>query len=407
MRDSFPGRFARGAALGLSRVVEPVARGLDWSARSLERQGLEAEARRETGLSDFGDPSYGEGLDRLLASLEEDAGLHFIGRLYVRRLVLQALRNRLLLEAWRKSAPAVRLNPPLVITGLPRSGTTLLHRLVGRQPGLHAPPYWQLARPLPNGPDDTDEARLAKAERELFWYKAAAPSMTSKHLITARVPEECIFALSLTFRTVLFWLVAPVEGYLRWYLEADLAPRYRDYRTILLALQSQSPEETLVLKAPDHLGGIAALLEAVPEARVAQLHRDPVAVVNSFNSLMLSAQNATSARRDVAERAAVNRDYLARELERNLADRRKLPGRVIDIRYDDLVADPVKTAASLLRAAGLRTGKPGRKRLERAVDRRPQGKHGRHVYSGADFGVDDAETRRRFQPYVDAFGLDP
>lgn len=375
---------------------------------SFSADRLEASARRAVGLDDFGDPYYREGLDRLVASLDADADLNIVGRLFLRRVIRTALMNRLLLTAQRRARPDIHeapLRPPLIITGLPRSGTTLLHRTLASAPEFFAPPYWLMARPFPRSPKDTEEARLAAAQREIWWRKSLVPWAAAKHKLSARRPEECIFALALTFHTTLYAILAQVDSYLRWYLAADRRRKYADYRAILLAIQAQRPGATLVLKAPDHLGGLADLVAAVPEAMVVQLHRNPVAVVSSLSSLVQSLRMGMSERHDPARLAATMADILETELRRNMAQRPRLPRPVVDIRYEDLAADPAGTAIGVFKAFGLPLPRGGRRRIANYVARHPQDRWGRHQYSAAEFGIDEAATATRFRFYSDAFGL--
>jgi len=406
MRDRLHSNMIRAAAYGAARTLQRSAKAFGWSPVSLEPETLEAVARRSARLDDFGDPYYREGLGRLVHSLEHDADLHLIGRVYMRRLIGNALINRLLLQEHRRTRPEIHqapLRPPIIITGLPRTGSTLLHRMMSRIPGLFAPPYWLLVRPLPTHPGEPDEVRRSAARREMRWWKVITPSVRAKHKTGITMPEECMLALSLTFQTQFFNSVVPVESYLAWYATSDRRQKYADYRSILLALQAAHPDKTLLLKAPDHLGGLDALCAAVPEAKIVQLHRDPVAVVNSLASLVSSSQFGLTGRRDPQRLAAYLADYLETTLRRSLEQRPHLPVPVLDIHYDRLIADPVDTAAKILAGFDQPLPPRGRAAMAKYLASASQAQRSPHLYSGAEFGLDDAKTAERFKFYSASF----
>lgn len=380
-------------ALGLGRV-------------RLEEGPLLRAATRRTGLADFGDPGFLEGLRALLASAERDADLHLIGRLSLRQIVLDSLVNRLLLAEARERTPGLfarPLVPPIIVTGLPRSGTTFLHRLLAEDPDHHAPRHWELSSPLP--PPGRRDARRQKAERFLKARDFLTDDLDNKHFITADTPEEDSFTLGATFEGMYFWMATPVYGYLEWYLAQDHERKYREYRAWLQVLQAAHPGRRLVLKSPEHTGALSTLLRAVPEARLVQTHRDPVAVLASWTSLSRTAQGMTTDALDGERNAAASLHYLAESARRNLAEHDANPGAVFDVRYDDLVADPGGTVRRIYGHYGLAFTEVFQRNLERYVEENPQGKHGAHRYAPGDFGPGEEEVRSRFAAYDERFGF--
>ena len=403
MKDRLHSNMLRAAVFGTAGAFERSARTFGWQPVSLDPDALEAAARRAMRLEDFGDPYYREGLGRLVQSIEQDADLHLIGRVFMRQYIRNALINRLLLQEHRRARPDIHqapLRPPIIITGLPRTGSTWLHQVMSRVPGFFAPPYWLLVRPLPASPRDTEDARRSAAQREIRVWKSITPSLRDKHKVSVNAPEECVFALSLTFQTQIF--MVPAESYLAWYASSERQGKYADYRSILMVLQAMHPDKTLLLKAPDHLGGLDALCAAVPEARIVQLHRDPVKIMSSVASLAYSAQYGLTNRRDPARVAASLADYFETTLRRNLAHRPHLPVPVLDFHYDEVVADPVGTVAQILSSFHQPLAPRERAKLagyvkRKTKDRRP------HKYSSAEFGLDDAQTAERFSFYSTCF----
>ena len=364
------------------------------------------EAMRRTGLTDFGDPQFEDGLQALLTSAERDASLHFLGRISLRRSVVESLVNRLLLVETQKRKPEVfdaPLIPPLIVLGLPRSGTTYLHRLLAEDPAHHAPPFWELVRPLQQ-PGERDNRREIISQ-ELVWRKRVAPELDRKHFITADTPEECLFMLGATFEALLFWVLAPVQSYIEWYMTQDHTRKYQEYRAWLQVLQAATPGKRLVLKAPEHTGALAALLHAVPEAQIVQTHRDPVSAYASFNSLIATTHATSSTRANVERMAATNLRLLETEIMRNLAAREAIPEVVYDVRYDALVADPIKAVQDVYDRFGLNPSDIYRARLAAYVEEHPRTKHGSHRYALEDCGMGEAHVRTRLAAYYEQFDL--
>ena len=372
----------------------------------LDENAVLGAAMSRAGLTDFGAPGFQDGLRALLASAEQDASLHFLGRVSLRRTVVESLINRLLIVEARKRTPEVfsaPLIPPLIVLGLPRSGTTYLHRLLAEDPAHHAPPFWELVRPLPQ-PGVRDDRRGVIA-RELVWRKRVAPELDRKHFITADTPEECLFMLGATFEALLFWVLAPVQGYMAWYLAQDHTRKYQEYRAWLQVLQAATPGKRLVMKAPEHTGALAALLRAVPEAHVVQTHRDPASAYASFNSLIATTHATSSARPDVRRMAEMNLQLLETEITRNLAARAANPDVVHDVWYDELVADPTGTVWNIYERFELDPSDVYQTRLAAYVQEHPRAKHGSHRYALEDYGMSDSHVRDRLAAYCERFAL--
>lgn len=368
-------------------------------------------AQRQAGLSDFGDDYFRVGLRKLVESAENEANLNTIGRYGLREGIVKQLANRLKLVEMEKQAPELfkrPLLPPLIVLGFPRSGTTLLHRLLALDPAGRAIPLWELSAPLPEGrgahllTDPADRAkRLKWMEAQMKIRVSLGDDLDQKHFIRADSPEECMFMLGQTFHTMLYWVTAPVYSYVEWYGRQERHKKYADYRRLLQVLQVVDPAKRLVLKAPAHTGGLAELLDMVPEALVVQTHRDPVTCLNSLNSLFATTHRVVTESLDVNRMAAANLELMLVELKRNTAARAKYPGKVFDVHYDSLVEDPLGTVRSVYDYYGL----PYTAEFEAAMDcylaENPKGKHGQHRYNAADFGMTDEYIRERILEVYD------
>ncbi|MGB3633053.1 MAG: sulfotransferase [Rubrobacteraceae bacterium] len=392
-----------GKRLGASRL--PVA--------GLDEGSLVQAAVKKTGLTDFGDPYYREGLLRLLSSLENDAGLHFAGRVANRELIVGNLINRLLLTEARKRTPEVfrqPVRPPILVLGLPRSGTTFLHRLLALDPANRAAPWWELARPVPDvrpevGSDEQPDPRRQHLQRKLHRRQKAMPDYDSKHYTRVDTPEECIWLLASTFLSPIYWAFAPVYGYLEWYKDQDRLRAYQEYRQLLQVLQAADPTRRLALKSSTHTGAVETLVQTLPGALLIQTHRDPSEAAVSLASLFYSAHNRMSESLDVCRMTKSLLDFHEHQIACNLAARDAHPSIILDVYYDQLVADPVGTVRGVYEHYGLDWSDEFEERLNHYVRQNPRSKHGAHKYAPEDFGQTEEAISEHFSAYNEKFGF--
>lgn len=362
------------------------------------------QAKRLTGLDDLGLGAQGEeGLHALAAAVRASPVISFVGRFAVQRQVLRALSTRLRRRALEARDPdhfTTPLRRPLIIVGLPRSGTTALHRLLAQAEDAHALPFWQMRNPYP--PTRGRDRRRAELLTDLKRIKKMAPELDRKHFLDADEPEECLMLFDETFVSLSFWVMMPVWDQLDWLLRQDAGPAYQIYRRHLQHFQQEVPDRRLVLKAPVHTPFLGELLAAVPEAAVVQTHRDPVEVCSSVNSLFYTMHSLTSRDVDVPRLSARNLDLLAELTRRNMAARDQLPpGRVLDVQYEDLRKDPLGTVQSIHATLDLPFTAASEARLRAHIDARPQHRFGAHPCSAEELGMDPAEIRQRFSAYIE------
>lgn len=381
-------------------------------AMRLDEEALTKTALKQTGLVDFGDPYYEEGLRQLLASIEEDAHLHPIGRFVSHDFVSNYLAQRLWLVEKRKRSAQIfetPLIPPLLITGLARSGTSFLHQMLADDPAHRAIPVWELIRPFPErAEDDTGrDPRVAKMEQTLRLRQPMLPGIDAIHYTRADTPEECIMALGFTFHSLIFGTILPVYGYVEWYMEQDdLQQKYREYRWLLQVYQSRRPGQRLVLKAPAHTPYLSFLHEVIPSMKFIQTHRDPVACVSSACSLVYTFQLAVADGFNVGRLGPLTLDLYESWLRRNLAFREEHPGLIYDVMYEDLVADPAGVVEAIYDHFNLPRSEEQALRISKFVRKNPKDKHGRHRYTAEDFGLTNGEIGERLSFYSERFGLD-
>ena len=374
---------------------------------ALDEEALVQAAVKATGLTEFGAGYHREGLLRLLESVENDAALHLSGQLAYRETIVGSLINRLLLtEAFKQNPETFRkpLKSPIIVLGLPRSGTTFLHRLLALDPAHRAVPWWELARPLP-GSDEQQDRRRQVFQKKLRRLQKLTPDLDRKHYTRVDTPEECIWLLANTFFSPLFWALAPVYGYLDWYKNQDRLQAYYEYRLLLQVLQAADPTRRLVLKSSTHTGAIETLLQTIPGSLLIQTHRNPVETSASLASLFYSLHSRMTDRLDVRRMTEAILSFHEHQIARNLEARDAHPGALFDVYYDRLVADPIGTVRDIYDHYGLAWSEEFAERLNYYLQHNPRGKHGTHLYAPEDFGQTGDAIAERFAPYIYRFEL--
>jgi hypothetical protein len=260
--------------------------------------------------------------------------------------------------------------------------------------------YWELRRPL----GGSAEERIAWAHGQQRAFKWLARGLDAKHASGPEAPEECLFLFDSTFVSATFWIAAPLYGYLDWYLAEDQFAPYRVYREYLSIFQTETPRARLTLKAPIHTAHVRALLAAVPEARLVQLHRDPRPALASANSLFSTLHRVVVDELDAERLGQANFELFATGMDRLLDTRSTLPeGTIHDVYYDDLVEDPMGTVRELCVRLELSFDAEYRGRVEKFLRDNPQHKHGEHRYAAEDFGLTNDAIAARFSRYLETF----
>lgn len=364
---------------------------------------LEA-AERKTGLSDFGHPNFREGLRVLLESARRDVAFHAFGRLGFYRFVVDMLGNRLLVQQACGSQADRRapVNPPIIITGLARSGTTYLHRLLGQDANSRVLRLWELLQPT----SAANGARFHRLQTDLQLRLMAqiTPELDRKHYVRADTPEECVILFASSFVSLIYFAMAPLYSYADWYMKQDLLIPYQEYRRQLGLLQRPTPNLRLVLKAPDHLGALAVLKTLMPEAMIVQTHRDPLDCIHSVNSLQFSLYGLMAMEVDAGRMAKANLRQLARETARNIAYHGAAPNNTCHISYQTLVDDPLACVRTIYEHFGLPLSGPFEAKMRDYVRRNPKDAGGVHHYQKELFGLGDEEILEQFAPYRERFG---
>ena len=383
-----------------------------WRGRQTSAARLMDEARRATGLDDFGPEPPERELERLLDAYREERRLNLLGRVAVRWDNLRLLTNRLILRDREKADPRIARRPvqaPIFILGLPRSGTTFLHKLLAQDEDNLVLRSWQAVYPCPDHRAAGRRAGPDRVQSDFTLFQRIAPELKKVHPQDARAPQECGEITAHSFLSLRFDATYDVPSYRRWLKQAGQHKAFRLHRRFLQHLQGER-RPRWVLKAPDHVFALDELRAAYPDARIVISHRDPVKVLPSLANLTEVLRRPFVRRVDRIELgrevAADWTDGARRLVE---ADREALwPGaQVFHVHFRALTADPVGAVRRLYGHFGLEIGPAFQARLDDFVRRHPNGGYGRNLYRLEDYGLRAGELREAFGDYASRFAVDP
>ena len=368
-----------------------------------------AKAQRLHGAPTKLNPLSIEGLRVRAHAYETEAGLSLFGRIIVHRDLVRCVANQLAFERAYIDRPEIlrqRIENPLFIVGLPRSGTTLMQRLMCCHAGARYIPFWEAHEPVPRdivpSPDDT--RRRIKSGRNAVWQlNTVVPDLRGVHPITSEAdPEECLYLFLYMQLFPDSFDFARLPSYWRWFEGlADRAAPHRMLARQLKVLQWVRPGQQWVLKSPVHTARLPELLEVFPDARIIHMERDPVQSVASLCSLTALMWNVLGEEADLQEIG----DYVlgVAERGRRVADRALAqlpPERLARVAYSDLVANPVGVACELYARFGYARDPDLVEVMHRFMAANPRDKHRRHVYNLSDFGLNEEAVRSRLAPWL-------
>jgi hypothetical protein len=382
--------------------------------RPLDADALLALARRRSGLSDFGDTSFVDPLRRLVGSCNDEASLGLVGRMATRWDTLRFLTNLLRFnDAERRESGILKqaIERPIFITGLPRSGTTFLHRLLLEDLDNRAPLVWQTIYPYPLGKPGRGgrDIRPLRVARQLRAFERLAPEFRGLHPLDADSPQECSEITAHVFRSLRFDTTYRIPTYRNWLDGDDHLPAYRFHRRFLQHLQHQNGGGRWVVKCPDHLFALDAIRTVYPDARLVFVHRDPVKVLLSVAKLTEVLRRPFTRRLDPREIGAQESSRWLHGTRQMIAvgDDAGLPEPVHHVQHKDLVANPVGTVAELYRHFSLTLAPPVAAAVGHYARQRPNGGYGPRDYRFEDHGLDGGVEREKFQAYMRRFGIEP
>jgi len=374
----------------------------------LDPQRLLSEARRETGLEKFDGPPLAEPLERLTRALRTEAQLNDAGVHTWHARLLNTLITRLRARDWFRRHPEIlaeQLPPPVVILGLARTGTTLLHRLLATDPRFYAAAWWEVRFPVPAADDIGGERRIAAAKVEVAGILAAMPDLAAIHPWDALGADEDIMLLDQTLLSTTAESLACVPGYRAWIHAQDLRPAYGYLVQLMKFLQwqkkrrGQSDAQYWVLKTPMHLGYVEVIAELMPGAVFVQTHRDPLTTMPSFASFVHVLWAMGSDSPDPREAARQWSETLEQHLNHCLEQRARLPNVFVDVDFRDTVSDPVRVAERIYQRIGLPMTAATRAGIAAYMATHPREGRPKHEYMLEEFGFSREALEQRFRAY--------
>lgn len=362
------------------------------------------------GVDDPATFPFREALGVLVGSLQDEARLTPEGRRAVRGALVGAVATSVRLAELVRRHPEIAETPiprPVFVTGLLRTGTTLVHNLLAQHPDLRVPQLWELMHPVGPRGDAADYEQLAdSAQAYVEDYYKVAPALPAIHFLDARRPDECHRFGATSFQSMVYEMRYRVPSYGRWLAEQDLTEAYRQHRRLLQAVLWRIPGQPVVQKCPFHLWNLAELMTVYPDARIVHMHRSPTATIPSTCSLCVTIRAGRSDRVDASEVGQYWLDRIERNAQALDPAHRAIPdGQVLDVRYQDLVADPLATAGRICDFIGVPLTGAAERAMRRYLADNGQTRHGVHRYRPEDFGLDAVELERRFAGYRKQYDL--
>ena len=382
----------------------------------LEKNTLMEAAQQITGMSDWGsDDSFEIGLEKLVDAFEATSYADQMRQRLSARLI-QTLITRLKLREDERKNPEITKSPierPLIVCGLPRTGTTWLHDLLALDPVSRAPLEWEVASPWPAPEVKTykTDPRIIQMQKGIDGMLEAAPELATMHAFSSTLPAECNNITEFHFATPNFWAAYGVPEYLKWVTNEEKPQGVMaTHRRVLQQLQWKGPRGRWTLKSPPHLLMLKQLLAEYPDACLIQTHREPTKMVASLTSMIRSLRKVQLP--DIPELHEPQRIaqevlyHFGEALERG-ADSRQNPeidNRFIDIPYRELVANPLDSVKRIYAHFSLPWSDEYEKKLRDHLGAKRSTGHGKHKYDMSDFGVEELDIQARFPEYRARFG---
>jgi hypothetical protein len=384
---------------------------LDRVASLLPRDRAGADEALVARAASLGDDGFAPALGALLLAYRREAALSPFGRLAARWDIERFLTNLRRLRDEEARSPEIRdekVAAPLIVTGLPRSGTSFLHGLLAEDPANQAVRCWQTVYPYPEA--GREDRRASRVAWQLRAFRLLAPNLRRIHPMDSLSPQECTEITAHAFQSLRFDTTHHVPSYRAWLDARGHAEGYRFHRRFLQHLQHQQGRRRWVLKCPDHVFALDALHGAYPDARIVFVHRDPAKILPSVANLTDVLRAPFTRRTDPMQIGRqVLRDWTlgARLMVAADQDWPFASPPPFHAQYRDIVARPLETLLRLYRHFGMTLDDAARARIARRAAARPDGGYGRNVYNPADYGLDAGAMRHDFRAYVEHFDVMP
>lgn len=369
-------------------------------------ESLKEMASQKVRIDDYGDDPFHYPLEKLIQFFEERYSGDGDKKFSFAFSIIDTLTKRLFIQENFKEKPEaleIPITRPLFITGLPRTGTTLLHNLVSNDPTWRVLLYWELMYPFTRsdmGPN-FEKFAINLSEQALKAFYARHPEFIKRHETKATGPEECFNLIRHSFYSIAWANEWYLPGYLRWFIEQDTTDSYRYYKKLLKLLLFRKPGEQLLLKCPSHLLHVGPILDVFTDANIVWLHRNPLESVASGLSLLSLFHDTSNWPDEFIELYLV---YFKKSLQ-NARDIEKTGTKQLkSVSYRSLVQDPVNTVREIYQQFDYPWNEQVQQGIQKWLDENPQHKHGKHKYNLEKFGLSEEDITNRLAGYYDEYG---
>lgn len=375
-----------------------------------DEQALLEQARCSTGLADFGDDDFLEPFRILLEDLNNSDNFTLMGRITAHTILQQQLCARLNIEDRLKHDVSIAddvVDRPVIIAGLPRTGTTHLHNLLSQVTGLRYLPWWQTLDPVQSWQQRQQRDRRRSVNRVRLGVAGyILPLFKRMHEMELDMPHEELTLSALCYRSFFFESAFQAPRYRAWYASQDHSRGYAYMKRILQILQSEGPAQgkaadaRWILKSPQHVDQLDAILRVYPDAKIILTHRDPVRAVLSMITMILYSSRQVYRPTRLKQEAAAWLDRLEQMLRRSREQAGRLPAaNILDVHFDRFMEDPQQTITEVLDFAGVENDARSQAAIRRHLQSHTRDRHGRIDYSFADLGLDEQTVAERFAFY--------
>ncbi len=374
--------------------------------------GLLAAASAATGLEDFGDPHFMTGLTTLVEALPGEAQLSAMGEQMVYGGIIKLLVNRLRYVQDIKLHPEIlqeKIVKPIIVLGLPRTGTTKLQRILSADPQAQRMDYWRITNPAPFPFEEpgSPKGRIEEALAVEALLTTQFPGWMARHPTEALEPDEELHLMHGSFECMIAWLFARVPSYYEYISHCDQRPMYRHLHAQMQYLQWQdggARGRPWIMKSPVHTGALDVLLETFPDAVLVHCHRDVQKILPSIASLIEQARRIGSDHVDQKILGDEMLDYWGESLDRYLVIRDTLPAdRIMDVQFEEVVGDVVAVIHRIYDRAGRKLTPEAIAAFKAKEASQPEHHWGKYSYSADDYGYTPEIINRRFANYRERF----
>jgi hypothetical protein len=377
--------------------------------RALRAEDLLQSALKRARRRSFSDCTFVRPLEQLIEACHEEADLSLLGIHALRIDIMRCLRNLLRFDALEAVFPSVLSRPiraPVIITGMPRSGTTFLHRLILQDPRTMAPRLYQLMDPCAWRTNRLGAAlRKRWVSFQLSLFELIVPELNALHPVAVDAPEECTDITAQVFQSLRFESTYRVPSYKSWLQRNGFLEAYRFHRRFLQHLDGQLPGGRWILKSPDHLFALEDLRQVYPDARLVCVHRDPVRVLASVAKLTEVLRRPFARRVDPVE---IGRQVCQSWIEgaQRMCELAAGCDSVLHLHYGEVIAAPLEAVRAVYRHGGLELTEAAQERMRRWLRTATNARRPHRRYDLAEFGLDARQIRDRFVHYTDTFGVE-